>query len=142
MSLILALTLGVVGDTAQWRNIAGVGGFPNWRGFLTEHVRRHAARRVNHLCVVVRADGDERHPDAATAYVYWPEGRRIEILGQTTEPALSPMMLMQGPIRLDRDVSPDDRQPDLNPRGVTRGWVRELVSRCKSVGTRLTVVKG
>jgi len=140
MSIILALTLAsaAVADT-RWQNIAHTPGFPGWRTAIRDHVQRSARHRINHLCVVVGRDATPG--GSATAYVYWPEQRRIELLSQANDPVLSQELFAQGPIYLDRDIIGEHGQTGLSPTSVTRAWVHQLVSRCRATGTRLTIVK-
>lgn len=144
LSMALALQdNGTGGPGVRWKNIDQASGFPAWRRLVREHVKSEGKHRINRLCAVVGIDpatGPE-DTDLVTAYIYWPEERLIERLSNTDDTAMSEMLFGRGPIDLRKDVIRPGVSTNLDPNAVTRGWVDRLIGRCRTMGTRLTVIR-
>ena len=152
MSMFLALMLvlggqdnGTGGPGDRWQSIDATAGFRDWRRDVRRHVDRYATYRVNHLCGIVGINVSAGQPDDAIAYLYWPEQRRIERLSANDDSSMPPdvreMLFQLGPISLDRDIIDSAEEVNLNPNAVTRGWVKNLIARCRRSGTRITIIK-
>ena len=148
MIVLLALALalqdnGTGGPGVRWKNIDHVPGFPAWRHLVREHVESEGKHRINRLCVVVGIDSAVGPGDTnlVTAYIYWPEERLIERLGNTDNTAMSEMLFGRGSIDLRKDIIRPGGSTKLDPNAVTRSWVDRLIGRCRTMGTRLTVIR-
>lgn len=143
MIVLLMLATAAPASTG-WRSIMTTPGFLGLRVLLRHRADAHGIIGANHVCVIARRDRDarDRHGSVTTAFAYWRERQRIDLIGPTRDAALSDASVGPGSIDLTRDIIGEHGQTGLSPSAVTRAQADEIIRRCGARGLHLIFMRG
>ena len=99
------------------------------------HMRSH---RVQHFCVVGYQSADTSDK---RAWVYWTEGHEIILWSGASDPQSAPTALVYSRRILDlkKDVVPTEADIKGSTYLVTRTWVHDVISVCRTRGVKYQI---
>jgi hypothetical protein len=106
--------------------------FADPRPMLEGYARRRSTARTNRFCVLGVTEAGSH-----LAWIVWPQKRQLILWeGQDLRETAARRVL-----DMDRDVVKSERELRGSSYLVTRDWLEAIVSRCRSAGEEITVIR-